>query len=144
MKKGLWNGGTPLATTLCKLSSQSAFVGVWQTDHKYGTLSRNIISIKVVNLMVKCCETGSKTTAGVGDFWEFGPGPDLLSLMRGCAGTSGVITEITVKLHPWPGGQELPEPEAGRPSIPTYRVKNHFFPLQFVRYYSGYGIGKAD
>ena len=120
MKKGLWNGGTPLATTLCKLSSQSAFVGVWQTDHKYGTLSRNIISIKVVMPTGEVLETGSKTTAGVEDFWEFGPGPDLLSLMRGCAGTSGVITEITVKLHPWPGGAELPEPEAGRPSIPTY------------------------
>ncbi len=120
MKKGLWNGGTPLATTLCKLSSQSAFVGVWQTDHKYGTLSRNIISIKVVTPTGEILETGSKTTAGVEDFWEFGPGPDLLSLIRGCAGTSGVITEITVKLHPWPGDKDMPEPEAGRPSIPTY------------------------
>jgi len=120
MKKGLWNGGTPLATTLCKLSSQSAFVGVWQTDHKYGTLSRNIISIKVVMPNGEILETGSKTTAGVDDFFEFGPGPDLLSLVRGSLGTSGIITEITVKLHPWPGGQALPEPEAGRPSIPTY------------------------
>ena len=66
MKKGLWNGGTPLATTLCKLSSQSAFVGVWQTDHKYGTLSRNIISIKVVMPDGEILETGSKTTAGDG------------------------------------------------------------------------------
>ena len=34
MKKGLWNGGSPLATTLCKLSSQTAFAGIWQTDLK--------------------------------------------------------------------------------------------------------------
>jgi glycolate oxidase len=32
MKKGLWNGGSPLATTLCKLSSQTSFAGIWQTD----------------------------------------------------------------------------------------------------------------
>ena len=120
MKKGLWNGGTPLATTLCKLSSQSAFVGIWQTDHKYGTLSRNIISIKVVMPDGEILETGSGTTAGVDDFFEYGPGPDMLSLIRGSLGTTGIITEVTVKLHPWPGGAELPEPEAGRPSIPTY------------------------
>ncbi len=128
MKKGLWNGGTPLATTLCKLSSQSAFVGVWQTDHKYGTLSRNIISIKVVMPNGEILETGSKTTAGVDDFFEFGPGPDLLSLIRGSLGTTGIITEITVKLHPWPGGKELPEPAAGRPSIPTYHDARHDTP----------------
>ena len=120
MKKGLWNGGTPLATSLCKLSSQSAIAGIWQTDHKYGTLSRNIVSIKIVTPTGEVLETGSKTTAGVEDFWEFGPGPDILSLVRGCAGTSGIITEITVKLHPWPGSSILPEPEAGRPSIPSY------------------------
>jgi hypothetical protein len=120
MKKGLWNGGTPLATTLCKLSSQSSCVGIWQTDHKYGTLSRNIVSIQVVMPDGELLETGSKTTAGVDDFFEYGPGPDLLSLIRGSIGTTGIITEITVKLHPWPGGDELPEPEAGRPSIPTY------------------------
>ncbi len=48
MKRGLWNGGTPLATTLCKLSSQFAFAGLWQTDLKYGLFNRNIVSVKMV------------------------------------------------------------------------------------------------
>ncbi len=42
MKRGLWNGGSPLATSLCKLASQFAFAGLWQTDLKYGLFSRNI------------------------------------------------------------------------------------------------------
>ena len=121
MKKGLWNGGTPLATTLCKISSQSAFAGVWQTDHKYGTLSRNIISIKVVTPEGDIIITGSDAVAGMDTFWEYGPGPDLYSLVRGSGGTTGIITEVVVKLHPWPGGEELPEPPAGRPSIKTYQ-----------------------
>jgi len=120
MKKGLWNGGSPLATTLCKLSSQSAFAGVWQTDHKYGTLGRNIVSIKLVTAAGDILVTGSDTVAGVDDFWEYGPGPDLFSLVRGSGGTTGIVTEIVVKLHSWPGGKSLPEPPAGRPSIPTY------------------------
>jgi len=121
MKKGLWNGGSPLATTLCKLSSQSSFAGIWQTDHKYGTLSRNIISIKVVMPTGDILVTGSDTVSGMDTFWEYGPGPDLYSLMRGSGGTTGIITEIVVKLHPWPGGEDLPEPPSGRPSIHTYQ-----------------------
>lgn len=120
MKKGLWNGGSPLATTLCKLSSQSAFAGIWQTDHKYGTLSRNIVSIKLVTPTGEVLVTGSDAVSGMETFWEYGPGPDLLSLVRGSGGTTGVITEIVVKLHAWPGGEELPEPPAGRPCIHTY------------------------
>ncbi len=121
MKCGLWNGGTPLATTLCKLSSQTAFAGIWQTDHKYGCLSRNIVSIKVVLPTGDILVTGSNTVAGIDTFWEYGPGPDLLSLVRGSAGTAGVVTELNVKLHSWCGGEDLPEPPAGRPCIQTYR-----------------------
>ena len=45
MKRGLWNGGSPLATSLCKMASQFAFAGLWQTDLKYGLLNRNIVSV---------------------------------------------------------------------------------------------------
>ncbi len=125
MKVGLWNGGTPLATTLCKLSSQSAFAGVWQTDHKYGTLSRNIVSIKLVTAAGDILVTGSDSVSGMDTFWEYGPGPDLFSLVRGSGGTTGIVTEVVVKLHAWPGGEELPEPPAGRPCIQTYMDAKH-------------------
>ena len=85
MKKGLWNGGSPLATTLCKLSSQTSFAGIWQTDLKYGTLTRNIISTKVVLPTGDILITGSDTVSGSNCLWEYGPGPDLLSMVRGGA-----------------------------------------------------------
>lgn len=119
-KVGLWNGGTPLATTLCKLSSQAAFAGIWQTSKKYGLLDRNIVDIKLVLPNGEIMRTGSHTVAGADASWEDGPGPSLLGVIRASAGTTGIITEITVKLHTWVGGEEMPEPPAGRPSIPSY------------------------
>ena len=119
-KVGLWNGGTPLATTLCKLSSQAAFAGIWQTSKKYGLLDRNIVSVKVVLPTGEILKTGSLTVSGTKNFWDYGPGPDLMGLIRGSAATTGIITEITVKLHTWIGGPDLPEPPAGRPCIPKY------------------------
>lgn len=117
MKRGLWNGGSPLATSLCKLASQFAFAGLWQTDLKYGLFNRNIVSVTMVLPDGEILTTGSKCIPKAGDFWEYGPGPDLLGLQRAAIGTSGIVTEITVKLHPWVGDQSFPEIPAGRPSL---------------------------
>jgi hypothetical protein len=161
-KVGLWNGGTPLATTLCKLSSQAAFAGIWQTSKKYGLLDRNITDIKLVLPTGEIMRTGSSTVAGVPNAWEYGPGPDLLGVIRASAGTTGIITEITVKLHTWVGGETMPEPEAGRPAIPSYAEerfdhapppkKHHLYWIEFPDYdseikayrevaHAGIGIG---
>ncbi len=120
MKRGLWNGGTPLATSLCKLSSQTALAGLFQTSLKYGTLSKGIVSVKLVTPTGEILQTGSGAAAGLDNFWEYAPGPDLFSLIRGSGGTTGIITELTVKLHPWAGEEALPEPPAGRPCILDY------------------------
>ena len=120
MKRGLWNGGTPLATTLCKISSQAALGGLWQTSKKYGTMGKNIIGLTVVLPDGEILRTGSYAVEGVGDFWEYAPGPDLISLFRGSAGSSGIIAEMTIKLYAWPSDPSMPEPEAGRPCIQTY------------------------
>jgi len=42
-----------------------------------------------------------------------------MGLVRASGGTMGIITEITVKLHPWVGGRAVPEPPSGRPCIQT-------------------------
>jgi hypothetical protein len=135
MKRGLWNGGTPLATTVCKLASQFAFAGLWQTDLKYGLLNRNIISVKMVLPDGEILSTGSRCIPRAGDFWEYGPGPDLMGLQRSGLGTNGIVTEITVKLHAWVGDEALPEIPGGRPSLkhvhdakydsPPEPLKNH-------------------
>ena len=80
MQKGLWNGGAPLATSLCKLSSQFSFAGLLQTDLKYGQLNRNLISVLMVLPDGELLEVGSRCLPHAGDFWEYGPGPDLRRL----------------------------------------------------------------
>jgi hypothetical protein len=119
-KVGLWNGGTPLATTLAKLSSQSAFAGIWQTGLKYGLLGRNVVSYKIVLPSGEILTAGSQTVSGVDNFWDCSPGPDLMGLTRASGGTMGIVSEITVKLHPWAGGPDIPEPAAGRPYIHNF------------------------
>jgi hypothetical protein len=128
MQKGLWNGGAPLATSLCKLSSQFSFAGLWQTDLKYGQLNRNLISVLMVLPDGELLEVGSRCLPHAGDFWEYGPGPDLLGLMRGGAGSNGIVTEITVKLHTWVGGDHLPEVPSGRPSLPDVHEPHYDSP----------------
>jgi len=137
MKVGLWNGGTPLATTLCKISSQAILAGLFQTSMKYGTMGKNVISFTLVLPNAEILKTGSCTVDGISDFWEYAPGPDLYGLFRGSSGTLGIITELTVKLHPWAGGRELPEPPAGRPSIKTYHEEkyDHVPPPENFRLY---------
>lgn len=135
MKRGLWNGGSPLATSLCKLGSQFAFAGLWQTDLKYGLLNRNVVSVKMVLPDGEILTTGSRCIPKAGDFWEYGPGPDLLGLQRSGIGTNGIVTEITLKLHPWVGDEAFPEVPGGRPSLrdvhepkydsPAAPLKNH-------------------
>ncbi len=120
MKKGLWNGGTPLATSLCKISSQVVLAGLWQTSKKYGTICKNVIGLTVVLPDGEILKTGSYAVDGVDDVYDYAPGPDLYSLFRGSSGGSGIIAELTIKLYPWPGEKVLPEPKAGRPSIRTY------------------------
>lgn len=67
------------------------------TTVKYGTMRENILSLDVVlpsspEKVVHCGTTARKSSAGY----------DLVSLMCGSEGTLGIITGITVKLHPIP------------------------------------------
>lgn len=119
MKLGLWNGGTPGSTTICKFGSHVSSWGFWQTDLKYATLMRNIISVTWVLPDGEVMKTGSAAMPGAGNFFEYAPGPDLLALAKGSIGTAGIFTEVTMKLHTWVGGAVLPE-DAGRPSIANY------------------------
>ena len=92
MKKGMWNGGVPLATGICKVASQFAGFGVWQTDLKYSTLSRNIVSVKMVLPDGDILVTGSAGQPGTENFWEDSPGPDIVGLARSSFGTLGIVT----------------------------------------------------
>lgn len=119
MKKGLWNGGTCLAPSSVGLLSNMLFNGIWQSALAYGPGYRSLINIKAVLPNGDILETGSRTQPNAGDFGWTGPGPDLKGLFEYTAyGALGVITEATVKLHRWAGG-EWPEEEVyDRPSLP--------------------------
>ncbi len=119
MKKGLWNGGTPLAPSVVGLLSNIMFNGIWQSALAYGPGMRSLINVKVVLPNGEILETGSRATPEAGSFFWSGPGPCLKGAFEYTHyGALGIITEATVKLHRWAGG-EWPEEEAyDRPSLP--------------------------
>ena len=122
MKKGLWNGGTTLAPSTVGLLSNMLFNGIWQSALAYGPGTRSLINIKVVLPNGDIINTGSRAIPGAGDFWWAGPGPCLKGIFEFTAyGALGVITEATVKLHRWAGGDWLQETEYDRPPLP----RNH-------------------
>ena len=121
MKRNLWNGGTPGGGCLCKIASQFASLGYFYTSSYYEGMQRNVVSAKVVLSDGEILRLGSESIAGISNFYDRGPGPDLTGLIRGSLGTSGIITEITVKLHTWLGESSLPEVPAGRPSLIDYQ-----------------------
>ena len=88
-------------------------------EQKIREPGKNIVGLTLVLPDGELLRTGSYAVEGVDDFWEHAPGPDLVSLFRGSAGSTGIIAEMTIKLHAWPSDPCLPEPAAGRPSIPT-------------------------
>ena len=120
MKRGLWNGGTCLAPSSVGLLSNMLFNGIWQSALAYGPGYKSLANLRVVLPNGDILDTGSRAVPGAGDFWWSGPGPDLKGIFEFTAyGSIGIVTEATVKLHRWAGG-EWPEEEAyDRPSLPA-------------------------
>jgi len=120
-RRGLWNGGSGWHSATAKPASQFTVAGLWQTDLKYQGLARNVLGMKVVLPTGETVNMGSHAVAGTGkySFCERFPGPKLMGLIKESFGTRGIITEITLKLHPWVGGADLPE-DVSRPSIAHY------------------------
>jgi len=120
-KKGLWLGGSGWHGAIAKPCSQYTTYGLWQSDLKYLGLSRNCVGMKVVRPDGSLLRLGSTAIAGTGEvpFTERFPGPNLMGMMKQSAGSRGIITELTLKLHPWVGGYPFPE-DRGRPSLEHY------------------------
>ena len=124
MKRGLWNGGTPLGPANVGLLSNIMFSGgsTWQSALKYGLGVRSLVNLTIVLPNGDILKTGSLTLPQAGNFGWSGPGPEIKGLFDwGHCGTFGVVTEATVKLHPWAGGDWPEERIYDRPPLP----KNH-------------------
>lgn len=121
-KRGLWLGGSGWHGAIAKPCSQVNTGGIWQSDLKFSGLTRNLIGAKIIQTDGSLLWLGSAAIAGTGEtaFTENLPGPNLWGIFRQALGARGIVTELTLKLHPWVGGWPFPE-DRGRPSI------EHFF-----------------
>ncbi len=96
---------------------------------RYGTMKDNVLSVRIVlpdGSVMRTASRARKSSAGY----------DLTRLMVGSEGTLGVITEITLKLHPIPEATS-----AGICSFPTIR---HACDAAITALQSGLTIGRVE
>jgi len=132
MKRGLFNG-TPESGSQASSLANHIFAGLQGTAYRTGVATRNILGVEWVLPNGEVLRTGSLAGPGAGYFWGEGPGPDARAILRGVVGhlgALGVVTEVAIKLYPWPGprilstGGMAPERKC---ELPVERFKWYLF-----------------
>ncbi|MDR3305337.1 MAG: FAD-binding oxidoreductase, partial [Clostridiales Family XIII bacterium] len=110
MKNGLNCNIAGVGCSSSILASSSGWVGFGPSSISMGIASENLLGAEWVLPDGEIIRTG---TLGAGGEWFCGegPGPSPRAIFRGwtgTAGTMGVCTKISIRLHPWPGPKWIP------------------------------------
>lgn len=76
--------------------------GVGWGNVKYVTQGQQVLGLKAVLPTGEVVETGTAANPAASSFFRYALGPDLAGLFIGAEGTMGIVTEVTLRLYPWP------------------------------------------
>ena len=76
--------------------------GVGWGNVKYVTQGQQVLGLKAVLPTGEIVETGTAANPAASSFFRYALGPDLAGLFIGAEGAMGIVTEITLRIYPWP------------------------------------------
>ncbi|MEI8201067.1 MAG: FAD-binding oxidoreductase [Eubacteriales bacterium] len=120
MKVGLTINIPGVGCSSSVVASTAGWVGFGPTSISMGCASENLIGAEWVLPNGEILRTGS-LGSGSGWFCGEGPGPSTRGILRGKQGTAGsfgICTKMSVRLHPWPGPTFIPT----RGVVPAYKA----------------------
>lgn len=120
MKVGLTINIPGVGCSSSVVASTSGWVGFGPTSISMGCASENLLGAEWVLPNGEILRTGS-LGAGSGWFCGEGPGPSTRGILRGKQGTAGsfgICTRMSIRLHPWPGPTFIPT----RGVVPAYKA----------------------
>jgi glycolate oxidase len=91
------------------LASATSFLGAGPDSIFMGSTNENLLGLEWVTPNGDIIKTGS-LGSGLGCFYNEGPGPGVMGIIRGSSGAKGamgIFTKVALKLYPWPGPRSL-------------------------------------
>jgi FAD/FMN-containing dehydrogenase len=76
--------------------------GVGWGNIKYVSQGDQVVSLTVVLPNGEVLRTGTAANPHARPFFRYGLGPDLAGLFIGAEGAFGIVTEVTLRMYPWP------------------------------------------
>jgi FAD/FMN-containing dehydrogenase len=101
-KKGWKIGVTPSGALGGTVGAHVSKPALGWGNIKYGTQGDQVLGLKVVLPNGDLMSTGTGASPTAGQFSRYSFGPDLTGLFLGSEGALGIITEVTLKMYPYP------------------------------------------